>query len=194
MRIPWRTRSTSTTWAARTDTSAAEIAEWLEPANRPEVLRDLPRHELTGVDPDDCRGLLVGLFAEELARLRDLEQRVRREVDEPRWVAALQRASILSDEAARRVTRSHAESRTTFHRALKDLFRTLDRDEEQGPPEHADDEDDHDETGDEPVAGVDEAEEPTSEGDEGDSTGEDQPLRDTPHGLKTGGFSVGPGG
>ena len=48
-------------------------------------------------------------------------------------VAALNRASILTDEAARRVARSHGEARTTYHRASKDLWAMLDREQEGSP-------------------------------------------------------------
>jgi len=127
---------------------AGEVAGWLEPANRPEELRDVPTEALQGLDADGFRGLLLGVFQAERDELKDLQEAVERDVDQPSFKAALDGASILTDEAARRVARSHAESRTTFHRAWKELIATLKRDAEEGPPQPAgDDDEDQDEGG-----------------------------------------------
>ena len=137
------------------DVPAAVLAELLEPANRPAALRDRPRDELMPGDPDACRELLLGRFQEELVRLRELDERVRREADEPSLLEALNRASILTEVAARRVARAHAAARTSFHCAWKELVATLKRDREEGPPDSADD--DGEPAGDEPGAGAAEA-------------------------------------
>ena len=85
------------------DQPAPDLAKWLEPANRPFPLRNKPREELMGVDGDACRAAIVKRVHEELVPLRELEGRVRREIDEPALLEELQRASILKDDAARRV-------------------------------------------------------------------------------------------
>ena len=113
------------------------IEHWLEPARRPVVLRDKPREELMGDDADKCREFLLAELEFELERLRSEEERLEREVDGPSLEEVLKLASILTEEAAKRVARSHGESRATFHRALATLYRTLDRDEAEGPPEQA---------------------------------------------------------
>ena len=95
----------------------ALIEQWLEPANRPHVLRDKSSGEIMGDDADECRKMLVEELEFELERLRSEEERLGREVDEPSLESALKRAKILTEEAARRVARSHAESRATFNRA-----------------------------------------------------------------------------
>ncbi len=111
------------------------IDQWLEPAHRPEVLRDKERAEFMGDDAEHCRDLLVGELEFELERLQSEEERLAREVDGPSLEAVLDQASILTEAAARRVARSQGESRASFHRALPQLYRTLDRDEERGSPE-----------------------------------------------------------
>ena len=83
------------------DQPAPDLAKWLEPANRPFPLRNKPREELMGADGDACRAAIVKRVQEELVPLRELHAQVVREVDEPALLEALQRASILNDEAAR---------------------------------------------------------------------------------------------
>ena len=84
---------------------------------------------------------LVAEFEREIERLRTVEERVTREIDLPRLVPILRRASILTEADARRVARSHSEARTTYHRASKDLWPMLDREREEGVrwPADADD-------------------------------------------------------
>jgi len=123
--------------------SAAELAKWREPANRPLPLRDQPIAELVGADAAACRAALSKRIQEAVDELRELEIRVRKETDEPALLEVLQRASILKDDAARRVARCQAEVRATFHRAWRDLVVVLESDEEKGLPEFGvDDEDD----------------------------------------------------
>ena len=69
--------------------SRAEIDDWLKPANRPDVLQELPVGEVIGVDADDNRELLLSEIEAEIDRLRGEEARVRREIDHPKWAAAL---------------------------------------------------------------------------------------------------------
>ena len=123
--------------------SSAVVAELLKPENRPEELRDSPVDEIFGADADENRDLLVGQLELEVERLQAEATRLEREIDGPRLRAILERASILTEEAARRVTRSHAEARSSYHRATSALWPLLEREKEQGPPEPADD--DHNE-------------------------------------------------
>ena len=111
---------------------AAVIDPWLEPAQRPAALRDRPRHELTGADPRDCRERLLAVLEAELDRLRAWQSAMRQEVDLPRLCEALDRASILTEESARRAARSGAEARAMFHRASRELVKTLIQDREDG--------------------------------------------------------------
>ena len=97
--------------------SATVVAEWLKPENRPDVLRGVPIDEFFGADAGQNRELLVGELEGEVERLRAEANRLAREVDGPRLAAVLDRASIPIEKAARRLTRSHAEARTTYHRA-----------------------------------------------------------------------------
>jgi len=120
--------------------SPLEIAAWLEPANRPEALRDQPLEELNGMNAGRFRALLVGLFQNELDQCRELAQRVE-QADQLNFQRALNRVSILSDASARRLARARSDARATFHRALKDLIAMLKRDKEEGPPERPDEED-----------------------------------------------------
>jgi len=137
-------RITLNTLGCLPDQPAPDLAKWLEPANRPFPLRKQQPEELMGVDGDACRAWLVKQFQEELGKLRELEVRVVKEVDEPGLLEALNRASILSDEAARRVARCQAEVRATYHRVWRDLVKVLDRDEEKGPPGFGGDDEDED--------------------------------------------------
>ena len=114
------------------DAPAEEIKHWLEPSNRPEGHRDRSCNALCSGDADVC-GRLVGLLQGDLDQARGLDERITRDVDHPSLKAALDRASILTDAAARRVGRSRAEARTTFHRALNDLIKMLKRDAKEGP-------------------------------------------------------------
>ena len=138
--------------------SATVVAEWLEPANRPDVLQGVPVDEVFGADAEHNRELLLGQLKGEVERLRAEADRLAREVDGPRLAAVLDRASIPIDEAARRLTRSHAEARTTYHRASSALWPMLEREKEEGSAESFGDDgdggDDADEAGDAPGAGA----------------------------------------
>jgi hypothetical protein len=79
--------------------------------------------------------LVVGQLELEVERLEALAALMEREVDGPRLRAVLERASILTEEAARRVTRSHAEARSTYHRATSALWPLLEREKEKGSPD-----------------------------------------------------------
>ena len=113
---------------------AAVIDSWLEPARRPAALGDRPRQEVMSSNPGECRERLLRALEDERDRLRDLEERVRREIDGPSLLEALDRASILTEETARRLARSQSEARTTFHRAWKDLVKVLAADREDLGP------------------------------------------------------------
>jgi hypothetical protein len=104
------------------------IEQWLEPIRRPAALRDLPRHELIGADPDECSMRLLQALESEHLRLRALAPQVREELDHPKLAEALNRASILTDASARRAARSHTEGRVTFIQSSRELFKVLDRD------------------------------------------------------------------
>ena len=112
--------------------SATVVAEWLEPENRPDGLQGVAVDEVFGADAGHNRELLVGELEGEVERLRAEADRLAREVDGPRLAAVLDRASIPIDEAARRLTRSHAEARTTYHRASSALWPMLEREKEEG--------------------------------------------------------------
>ena len=129
------------------DQPAPDLAKWLEPANRPFPLRNKPREELMGVDGDACRAAIVKRVQEELVPLRELEARVRREVDEPALLEELQRASILKDKAGRRVARCQAEVRATYHRAWRDLVVVLETDDEEEDDDDLDQGEDQDKGG-----------------------------------------------
>ena len=117
--------------------SSTVIEDWLKPANRPDVLQGLSDDQVIGLDADHNRELLVIELEGEVERLRVEADRLAREVDQPSLAAVLERALILSEEAARRVARSHGEARTTYHRASSALWPLLDREKKQGPPEPA---------------------------------------------------------
>ncbi len=121
--------------------SSAVVAELLKPENRPDELRDAPVDAIFGSDADENRDLLVGQLELEVERLQTVATRLEREIDGPRLRAVLQRASILTEEAARRLTRSHAEARSSYHRATSALWPLLEREKEQGLPESAGDDD-----------------------------------------------------
>jgi hypothetical protein len=122
--------------------SPLEIATWLAPSNRPEALRDMPLDHLRAADADHFRGLLVALLQNERDQLLELAKRVDLEVDQPSFRRALNRVSILSDAAARRLAPDRADARLTFPRAFKELIATLERDREKGPPDLPNDDDD----------------------------------------------------
>ena len=99
--------------------SPAVVAEMLKPENRPDVLQGLPVDEIFGSDADENRELLVGELEGEAERLQAEADRLAREVDGPCLRAILERASILTEKAARRVARSHGEARTTLSSRLE---------------------------------------------------------------------------
>jgi hypothetical protein len=71
--------------------------------------------------------------AEELATLRPLEARLRAAFDAPDRAEAVGRALVLRDPGeARLFLRYHAEARTAFHRAFKELVRVLEVDNQSG--------------------------------------------------------------
>jgi hypothetical protein len=112
-----------------------ELEARLDPASRPAALRQLPRDQVIPADPRECARRLEEL----LKKRRDFYQaeadRLHREVDEPELIELFDRASILNEPAARKVKLSHAEARSTYHRAFKELYHTLDRDAEAGEEE-----------------------------------------------------------
>ena len=111
---------------------APDLAKWLEPVNRPFPLRDKTREELMGADADACRAVIVKRIRDELIPLRELHARVVKDVDEPALLEALQRASILEDAAARRVSRCLADVRMNYHRAWRDLVQDLESGDQEG--------------------------------------------------------------
>jgi hypothetical protein len=101
---------------------------------------------MMGRDATENRELLISALEDQVDRLRAEDERVSQEVDWPSLASVMKKASILTEDDARRVTRSHAEARATFHRASKDLIPALERDQEShlaepttGEGEHADD-------------------------------------------------------
>ena len=121
--------------------SPAVIADWLKLENRPDELQDWSDDDLVDSDPETNREMLIGEFEREVERLQAIEKQVMLEVDQPSLQNVLDRASILTEADARRVARSHSESRTTYHKAAKDLWPMLEREQEQGPAEPAGDDD-----------------------------------------------------
>ena len=119
----------------------AVIEEWLRPENRPDVLQDVPGSELVGGDADENRHLLLEELEAARDRLYAEAERLSREVDLPRLVARLERASILTEEAAKRVARSHSEARSTYHRASNALWPLLDRERAEDLPEVGEEDD-----------------------------------------------------
>src|SRR4051794_19018930 len=111
----------------RPEPSDEAVAAMLAPERRPaEVARRQPSAFVFA--PEKARKLLgdqVGGMIESLgASLRRAEP-----ADASSRARALDRALVLQDEAeARLFFRYHAESRSTFHRAYKDLVATLERD------------------------------------------------------------------
>ena len=119
--------------------SPAVIADWLELENRPDELQDWSDDDLVDSDPEINREMLIGEFEREVERLQAIEKQVMEEVDQPSLQNVLDRASILTEADARRVARSHSESRTTYHKAAKDLWPMLEREQEDGLQEAAGD-------------------------------------------------------
>ena len=98
-----------------TPTVGPEVIDaWLEPAHRPDVLRDKTRAEVMGADVTECRQLLLTELEFERERLTSEEVRLTRDIDGPSLESVLKRASILTEEAARRGGASHGESRASF--------------------------------------------------------------------------------
>jgi hypothetical protein len=107
--------------------SAADIDPWLEPLRRPAELRDRPRHELMGANPQECGIRLLGILEAECNRLVTLADRVREDVDIPSLCESLNRVCLLTDKEARRAARAHTEARINFRQAANDLTKALDR-------------------------------------------------------------------
>ncbi len=115
--------------------SVEEMDAWAAPANRPEELQEMTREEIVPSDARSAAEMLVETFEQEIRLLEVERQRIWDEEDEPSLQRKLEGASILTEEAARRVNRSHAESRTTFHRYWTALNKTLKTDAEEGRDE-----------------------------------------------------------
>jgi phosphoglycolate phosphatase-like HAD superfamily hydrolase len=113
---------------AMPEVSAGDIERWLEPFRRPAPLRDLPRHELMGTNPQECRRRLLELLEAERARLEALGERVHYQVDIPSLADALNRVCILTDKSARRAAHAHTEARVTFRLSTNELVKALERD------------------------------------------------------------------
>ena len=82
-------------------------------------------------EPEQCRAGMREHVMAELDFLRQKEQVLREEIEEPLEAGLLDRSLILADpHAARLFLRYHAESRSAFHRSYSELIRTLKRDAE----------------------------------------------------------------
>ncbi len=115
--------------------SAEELDAWVAPANRPEELREMTREEIVPLDARSAAEMLVETFEQEISLLEAERQRVWDEEDGPSLQRTLEGTSILTEEAARRVNRSHAESRSTFNRYWTALNKTLKTDAEEASDE-----------------------------------------------------------
>jgi hypothetical protein len=109
-----------------------QLDAWVEPGNRPWELEGLSGDQLIPGDAAQCRQRLLEYLKLRLEEFVLAEVRLRQEEDEPELRRLHEEAETLDEKAARKVTRSHAESRTTFHRAFRDLCKTLERDAEEG--------------------------------------------------------------
>jgi hypothetical protein len=107
-----------------------ELEARLDPAGRPEALRDLARDQVIPADRRQCAARLVELLKQTMDHYQAESDRLHKEDDEPELIELFDRASILDEPAARKAKASHAEARTTFHRAYKELCLTLKRDAE----------------------------------------------------------------
>jgi hypothetical protein len=118
--------------ACTPDVTSEQLDAWIEPGNRPWELEGLSREQLIPGDAAQCRQRLAEYLRLRLEELVLAEVRLRQDEDEPELRRLHEEAETLSEKAARQVTRSHAESRTTFHRAFRELCKTLERDAEEG--------------------------------------------------------------
>ncbi len=84
--------------------------------------------EFVVADAAQAAKALLDILEREVVLLKAEERRIWTEEDGPSLERLLDGASILTEEAARRVTRSHSESSTTFHRGWTALSVTLKRD------------------------------------------------------------------
>jgi hypothetical protein len=109
-----------------------QLDAWIEPENRPWELEGLSRDQLIPGDAAQCRQRLLEYLKLKHEEFALAEVRLRQEEDEPELRRLHDEAETLDEKAARKVIRSHAESRTTFHRAFRDLCKTLERDAEEG--------------------------------------------------------------
>jgi hypothetical protein len=97
------------------------------PECRPAMLREVDRDAWLPA-PSVCNELLREMVAEKMHALIAAENGLA-ESDAKERARALDRASVLKDqEQARLHLRYHAEARSTFHRAYKELVATLERD------------------------------------------------------------------
>src|SRR4051812_34641868 len=102
-----------------------EGANWDQDDLR-EALHLLGKRPDPGQLPTMPRQVIVPMVAEELAMLRAEMARLWTEIDGPDRAGAADRALILRDPVeARLFLRYHAESRTGFHRAFRELVRVL---------------------------------------------------------------------
>ena len=101
--------------------------ELLSPSVIDQVLCDLPP------DPAECRRRLREIVESELQSLREDEQILREQLEEPSDALLAERSLILADpQAARLFLRYRAEGRSAFHRSYSELIRALKRDAEEG--------------------------------------------------------------
>ncbi len=110
--------------------TAEEKRAWAALANRPAELRRDSLDENIPPDAETAAKMLLSTLEHEVSELEADEQRIWTEADAPSLQRKLEGASILTDEAARRVNRSHVESRTTFHRNWVGLCKVLKTDPE----------------------------------------------------------------
>ncbi len=100
-----------------------------------EGIRFPSQYQGVSLDPDHLPDLaaslasLHGTVDEKLTTLRDLEEEYRELYEDPHAPESESRAMILRDAStARLFLRYHAESRTAFHRAYRELVKTLEAD------------------------------------------------------------------
>ena len=112
------------------------FAQFTLPANRPEMMREVPSEELFAelTDRETSQHLLLKFIDAEMEEIRTEEERLRVEVEDVEWKPTLDEHSILDEAALRRYNRFHEEMRVTFGRAYSQLEALLKRGERAWRP------------------------------------------------------------
>src|SRR5581483_1389416 len=115
--------------------SEEALCRLLEPEQVPDTIR--PWQANSEPDIADCRQFLAEAVEREIAMLKEREEQLRTEIEEPARAGAADRALVLEGEEGRKLHRYQVTAENDFHRAYNNFLKARAREEgliDMAPP------------------------------------------------------------